>query len=129
MAISIYFLLKNLFPMSMIGLISAISNRSIISYRIEFYFRLSDPNDKPLVVLLSWLLSKHKHLSKFIEIYIEKGYDVVTVTITPCQLLFPTKGSHVNLTYAFTKFNVFIIPKTIVNFSWFIKFFGKQSKI
>ncbi|XP_037036088.1 transmembrane protein 53 isoform X3 [Bradysia coprophila] len=58
--------------------------------------RLNDPIDKPLVIMLSWLLAKQKHLSKFAELYIEQGYDVVTVAITPWQLLWPAKGTQVN---------------------------------
>lgn len=58
--------------------------------------RLADPIDKPLVIMLSWLLAKQKHLSKFAELYIEQGYDVVTVAITPWQLLWPVKGTQVN---------------------------------
>jgi len=55
--------------------------------------RLADPIKKPLVVVLSWLLAKQKHLTKFAELYIDQGYDVVTVAITPWQLLWPMKGT------------------------------------
>lgn len=58
--------------------------------------QLEQPIDKPLVVLLSWLMAKRKHIYKFADFYLEKGFDVLNVNITPWQLLWPVKGSQVN---------------------------------
>lgn len=47
---------------------------------------------RPLVVMLAWMLARHKHLAKYAQIYLQRGYDVLTVSITPWQLLWPVKG-------------------------------------
>lgn len=58
-------------------------------------FKLNATLDKPLVILLSWLLAKRKHVFKFADYYITHGFDVLKVNITPWQMLWPTKGSQV----------------------------------
>uniref|UniRef100_A0A336L0G7 CSON002474 protein n=1 Tax=Culicoides sonorensis TaxID=179676 RepID=A0A336L0G7_CULSO len=55
--------------------------------------QLSEQREKPLVIMLSWLQAKHKHLKKYAEIYTNQGFDVLITQITPWQLLWPTKGS------------------------------------
>ncbi|XP_063696253.1 transmembrane protein 53-A [Culicoides brevitarsis] len=55
--------------------------------------RLKQQRDKPLVLMLSWLQAKHKHLKKYAELYTEQGFDVLIAQITPWQLLWPTKGA------------------------------------
>lgn len=57
--------------------------------------KLSEPQDKPLVVMLSWMLAKRKHVYKFANYYTERGFDVLRVSISPWQLLWPTKGTQV----------------------------------
>lgn len=42
------------------------------------------------------MLPKRKHVLKYADLYLEQGFDVVVVSITPWQLLWPTKGSRVN---------------------------------
>lgn len=60
-------------------------------------FRLKqDVDEKPLVVILSWLQSKQKHLSKYAKVYMDQGFDVLVAQITPWQLLWPVKGSQVS---------------------------------
>ncbi|KAG7207133.1 hypothetical protein KM043_001007 [Ampulex compressa] len=54
---------------------------------------LDSHTDRPLLVILSWLLSKRRHVMKFVNLYMEQGFDVAMVTITPWQLMWPTKGS------------------------------------
>ncbi|XP_060531116.1 transmembrane protein 53-like [Cylas formicarius] len=58
-------------------------------------FKLENVDDKPLVVLLSWLMAKKKHTYKYAEIYIEKGFDVLNVSVNPWQFLWPVKGTQV----------------------------------
>lgn len=59
-------------------------------------FRLKQNiDDKPLVIILSWLNAKQKHLSKYARVYLDQGYDVLITQITPWQLLWPGKGSQV----------------------------------
>lgn len=51
------------------------------------------PSGNPLVLLMSWLLAKQKHLKKYAEIYTDLGYDVLVVHVTPWQFIWPTKGT------------------------------------
>lgn len=55
--------------------------------------KLKNPRDKPLVLMLSWLLAKQKHLAKYAKLYVDQGYDVCVVSITPWQLMWPVKGT------------------------------------
>lgn len=64
--------------------------------RIFFHRLTQDTDDKPLVVILSWLQAKQKHLSKYAQLYMDQGFDVLVAQITPWQLLWPVKGSQVN---------------------------------
>lgn len=64
--------------------------------------RLKTPLDKPLVVLLSWLMSKEKHLKKYAQLYIDQGFDVLTVSVTPWQVIWPKKGTQVICYFFFT---------------------------
>jgi len=54
-------------------------------------------NDRPLLIILTWLLSKRQHVMKFVNLYMEQGFDVAIVSVTPWQILWPTKGSRVNI--------------------------------
>ncbi|XP_001870294.2 uncharacterized protein LOC6054370 [Culex quinquefasciatus] len=55
--------------------------------------RLSEPLEKPLVLLLCWLQASEKHLRKFAEFYQEQGFEVLVAHITPWQLMWPVYGS------------------------------------
>lgn len=48
------------------------------------------------MVLLQWLMAKPNHIKKYAELYIEQGYDVMAVSVTPWQVMWPTKGTQVN---------------------------------
>ena len=48
---------------------------------------------RPLVVLLTWLAAQDKHVDKYSNLYLQKGFDVLTVKTNPFDLLFPTMGS------------------------------------
>ncbi|CAK9819725.1 hypothetical protein ANTPLA_LOCUS10350 [Anthophora plagiata] len=48
---------------------------------------------KPLLVLFSWLLAKRKHLMKYMDLYLEQDFDILIVSVTPWQILWPVKGS------------------------------------
>lgn len=45
------------------------------------------------MIMPAWLLVKQKPLNKYAEIYVELGFDVLTIRISPWQLLWPAKGS------------------------------------
>ncbi|XP_063980090.1 transmembrane protein 53 [Diachasmimorpha longicaudata] len=51
------------------------------------------PNEKPLLVLLSWLMAKPKHVRKYAQLYLEQGFDVMHVGSTPWQIMWPVKGT------------------------------------
>jgi hypothetical protein len=55
-------------------------------------------NNAPLVVMLSWLMAKKKHILKYANFYMDQGFDVLSVSITPWQLLWPVKGTQVRKT-------------------------------
>lgn len=50
---------------------------------------------RPLAILLSWMAAKGKHIDKYCNIYLQRGFDVLTVHISAQQLLFPVTGSQV----------------------------------
>jgi hypothetical protein len=54
-------------------------------------------NDRPLLIILTWLLSKRQHVMKFVNLYMEQDFDVAIVSVTPWQIMWPTKGSRVNI--------------------------------
>jgi len=49
--------------------------------------------ERPLVVLLTWLAAQEKHIEKYSNLYLQKGFDVLTVKTNPFDLLFPTIGA------------------------------------
>lgn len=57
--------------------------------------RLKTPLDKPLVVMLPWLMAKQKHVKKYAQLYTDQGYDVVRVSVSPWQVVWPKTGSQV----------------------------------
>lgn len=60
-------------------------------------FKLQKPIDKPLVILLTWLMAKKKHVYKYADIYFEHGFDVLNINISPWAVLWPNKGSQVSM--------------------------------
>lgn len=66
--------------------------------QFAFYsFRIKEPSGNPLVLMMAWLMAKQKHLKKYAQIYTEMGFDVMIVHVTPWQLLWPVKGTQVNM--------------------------------
>jgi hypothetical protein len=57
--------------------------------------KLKTPTNKPIVLMFAWLLAKQKHIAKYAKIYIDQGYDVLVVTLTPWQLMWPVKGTQI----------------------------------
>lgn len=58
-------------------------------------FRLKTQLEKPLAVLLQWLMAKPAHVKKYAQLYIDQGFDVITVSVSPWQVMWPTKGIQV----------------------------------
>lgn len=42
-------------------------------------------------------MSKQKHLKKYAQLYTDQGFDVLTVSVTPWQVIWPKQGTQVNL--------------------------------
>nr|XP_022906273.1 uncharacterized protein LOC111418072 [Onthophagus taurus]XP_022906274.1 uncharacterized protein LOC111418072 [Onthophagus taurus] len=57
--------------------------------------KLTPPQNRPLVVMPVWLLAQNKHIYKYSKFYIDKGFDVLSINVTPWQLLWPVKGTQV----------------------------------
>lgn len=54
--------------------------------------KLSVREDKPLVVCMTWLMAKRKNVMKYANLYLEQGFNVLHITPTPWQVLWPAKG-------------------------------------
>ncbi|KAK7081996.1 hypothetical protein SK128_014243 [Halocaridina rubra] len=53
---------------------------------------LGDKN-RPMTILYAWLMSKGKHIEKYVKFYNNLGIDVLRVRVTPFDLLRPTRGT------------------------------------
>lgn len=47
---------------------------------------------------MNWMLARKQHVMKYATLYLEQGFDVVSVSCTPWQLMWPVKGSQVDFT-------------------------------
>jgi hypothetical protein len=52
-----------------------------------------ESSDRRLVVLLSWLEAKEKHIEKYRQFYLDRGFDVLNVKTSPLDLLLPNVGA------------------------------------
>jgi hypothetical protein len=89
-----------------IELITEDTNVSVIKQSKKLITPNTNIDNRPLLVLLCWLLSKPNHIRKFVNFYMEQGFDVVTVSITPWQLMWPVKGSRVREFFILRKINI-----------------------
>ncbi|XP_067129734.1 transmembrane protein 53-A [Centruroides vittatus] len=48
-----------------------------------------------LAILFAWMLAKGRHIDNYSNLYLQQGFDVLTVNILPQELIFPTTGSQV----------------------------------
>ncbi|CAB0016900.1 unnamed protein product [Nesidiocoris tenuis] len=71
------------------------------------------PETRPLVVMLTWMSAKKKHINRYSDIYLSRGYDVLTVTIQGWELLLPSKGSQ-------------IVAQDLLNYLYHFSIRGKQ---
>lgn len=55
--------------------------------------QVPDEGQRPLSVLLTWLNAKEKNIEKYRGLWLQKGFDVLTVKMNASQLLLPTYGS------------------------------------
>ncbi|XP_056631456.1 uncharacterized protein LOC130441692 [Diorhabda sublineata] len=73
--------------------LSIISNEKINSKITDL--KIEQPQDKPLLIMLSWLMAKKRYIYKYADIYLNQGFDVLNININPWQLMWPTNGSQV----------------------------------
>jgi len=52
----------------------------------------SSSNDRPLVLMYGWLLSRSRHIYKYADFYLGNNFDVLHVKIHPFDLLQPTRS-------------------------------------
>ena len=50
---------------------------------------------RPLVLIYGWLAAKAKHMHKYGDFYITKGFDVLHIKVKPHQILWPIKAQGV----------------------------------
>nr|XP_027195947.1 transmembrane protein 53-A-like [Dermatophagoides pteronyssinus] len=50
---------------------------------------------KKLVIIFGWLFAQDRHLDKYRKLYLDLGFDVLTIRTDLIQLLFPTFGSQI----------------------------------
>ncbi|XP_075982037.1 transmembrane protein 53-A-like [Anticarsia gemmatalis] len=50
---------------------------------------------KPLCIMMNFMLANPKHVKKYADLYLTHGYDVIAVSCSPWQLMWPVKGSQV----------------------------------
>ena len=53
--------------------------------------------ERPLVLLLSWLAAKQRHLDNFATFYLNRGCDVLTIKSRPMQVRYHARASLQNL--------------------------------
>ena len=51
--------------------------------------------DRPLAVVYGWLVAKSRHMHKYGDFYLSKGFDVVHIKVNPQQLLRPSAAQKV----------------------------------
>ncbi|XP_059061055.1 uncharacterized protein LOC131853970 [Achroia grisella] len=73
--------------------IQYISNEKLKLTADPSTMKLNTQPDKPLCVMINWLLARQKHVMKYATLYLEQGFDVLSVSCTPWQLMWPAKGS------------------------------------
>lgn len=62
-------------------------------YGQSFNEAMATTSERRLVVLLSWLEAKEKHIEKYRQFYLDRGFDVLNVKTSPLDLLLPNVGA------------------------------------
>ncbi|XP_053616608.1 uncharacterized protein l(2)k09913 [Plodia interpunctella] len=73
--------------------IQYISNDKIKISADPATMKLDKLPNKPICIMINWLLARQKHVMKYATLYLEQGFDVISVSCTPWQLMWPQKGS------------------------------------
>lgn len=56
---------------------------------------LESNRSKPVVILFGWMLAKTKHMNKYGDVYLSKGFDVLNIKMLPSQVLWPKNAQPV----------------------------------
>ena len=57
--------------------------------------RRDSDDQPPLCIIIGWLMSRQKHVMKYAKFYLDQGFDVLHVSCSPWQLLWPVTGGKV----------------------------------
>lgn len=58
-------------------------------------FKLDQSIERPLCIMMNYMMANPKHVQKYADLYMTRGYDVIAVSCTPWQLMWPVTGSQV----------------------------------
>ena len=70
----------------------------IINKNLSFRWAYDSPYEqqsRPLILIYSWLVAKARHMHKYGDFYLKKGWDVLHVKVDPLQLLLPSSAQQV----------------------------------
>ena len=70
----------------------------VVSNNLSFREAFDSPieqSSRPLVFIYGWLVAKAKHIHKYGDFYLGKGFDVLHIKVSPDQLLWPTRAQGV----------------------------------
>lgn len=52
-----------------------------------------EKGERPLLILFAWLFAQERHLDKYRILYMERGFDVLTIKVNVWDFLVPQSGS------------------------------------
>ncbi len=77
---------------------SAESKPEILSKNLSFRSAFDSPisqDERPLAIVYGWLGAKSRHIHKYGDFYLGKGFDVLHIKIHPAELLWPKRTQDV----------------------------------
>ncbi|CAL8114078.1 unnamed protein product [Orchesella dallaii] len=84
-------LAKNFSSKQLTPTVAFVSNGSTKHLRNRPNLSEYSSEGRPLTVLICWLMAKNNAVNKYTKFYLDQGFDVLTVRITPWQLLLPAR--------------------------------------
>ncbi|XP_045175304.2 transmembrane protein 53-like [Mercenaria mercenaria] len=85
---------KNLSSLGFVRLLSSLPKISAkdVNKNVRIFQHVTPSSSpRPLVLLFGWLFAKPKHLKKFVDMYNQQGFDVISVQVFLRQLLKPKR--------------------------------------
>nr|XP_027205652.1 transmembrane protein 53-A-like isoform X3 [Dermatophagoides pteronyssinus] len=71
------------------------SNFSFHPYHLNVNVNVEKSPKKSLLVLFAWLFAKERHLDKYRRLYMEQGFDILTIKVNVKDFIIPVVGSQV----------------------------------